>query len=270
MASRGTLQRDGQAEQRSSWAGPTAPSGRRPPSAPRERKPALAALAILLIAGGALGAGYLVLNNSKRVEAIEVNSVIVAGQKIPLSALTEVQVPQNTNLQFVPWTEVQQVTHYYAKTNLYQGTLLTSPMTEPSNSATNGDLQFGLALKDGQYPDQMQVGDEVSLWVDQSPPAGCSGLGLLTMKAVVLAENSPPSGGSNLDVIVGVASTIPDPFQITCNAAAGNVSVVVLPAAGATTSGQTQSTNKTSSPKSTHSQAAPNGHQSSTPTTSKH
>ncbi len=83
---RGTLPRGsaGSNDQPAIWPEPTAPAGRRLPGAPRERKPALAALAMLLILGGALGAGLLVIQGSKRVAAIEISQQIGAGQRIPL------------------------------------------------------------------------------------------------------------------------------------------------------------------------------------------
>ena len=58
---------------------PTAPGSRRPPQVVRERRPALAALALLLIVGGALGAAYLVLQNGHRVAAIEVTQSLEFG-----------------------------------------------------------------------------------------------------------------------------------------------------------------------------------------------
>ena len=72
VSDRGTLPRGAVADQQASWAEPTAPGGRRMPSAPRERKPALAAVAILLVALGAASAGYLVLNAGHRVGAVEI------------------------------------------------------------------------------------------------------------------------------------------------------------------------------------------------------
>ena len=65
---RGTLTRGAQPAQ-DNGRRPAAPGSRRPPRVTRERKPALAALALLLIAGGALGAAYLVLQNGHRVAA---------------------------------------------------------------------------------------------------------------------------------------------------------------------------------------------------------
>src|ERR1700729_2919502 len=100
---RGTLPRSlaGSDDQHTIWPEATAPSGRRLPSAPRERKPALAALAILLIVGCALGTGLLVVQSGKRVAAIEVSREIGSGQRIPLSALTEVQIASDTGVSYV-------------------------------------------------------------------------------------------------------------------------------------------------------------------------
>ncbi len=236
MASRGTMQRD--PEQRASWASQGPPSGHRPPSAPRERKPVLAALAVLLIAGGALGTGYLVLQNGKRVDAIEVSSVIAAGQQIKLADLSEVQVAANQPaVTFTPWNEVQQVTQYYAATTLYPGTLLTQEMGTKVSGITGSSARVGLALKDGQFPDQLQVGDIVDIFADSTSSSngtvGCPAFpGLLARNAVVLDISSPPSGGNNTDVTVGIDPAETFQYGVTCNAAAGNVSLVIQPGKG--------------------------------------
>src|SRR2546430_16487448 len=89
---RGTLTRGAQPAHDKEPRRPTAPGSRRPPQVVRERRPALAALALLLIVGGALGAAYLVLQNGHRVAAIEVTQQLGAGQQIPLGALREVDI----------------------------------------------------------------------------------------------------------------------------------------------------------------------------------
>jgi len=89
---RGTLTRGAQPAHDNGRRRPTAPGSRRPPQVARERRPALAALALLLIVGGALGAAYLVLQNGHRVAAIEITQPLGAGQRIPPSALREVDI----------------------------------------------------------------------------------------------------------------------------------------------------------------------------------
>ena len=78
------------------WTQPTAPAARKLPGAPRERKPALAALAVVLILGGALAVGYVMLQSAKRVDAIEITQQVGLGQQIPLSAMQEVQAAAST------------------------------------------------------------------------------------------------------------------------------------------------------------------------------
>lgn len=246
MASdRGTMQRGIPAgsQDNAAWPEPTAPAGRRPPSAPRERKPALAALALLLIVGGALGAAYLVVQSGKRVAAIEISQQIGAGQQIPLSALREVQVASDSGLHPVPWSEASQVTHYYAATTIPPGTLLSSAMTVRASGVTNGRDVLGLALKDGQLPNQLTVGDHVAIFAvssQSSNTAGCPGAGgsALAGDASVLSVSSPSGSGSLAGAAQGgstdVTVTVPpaDAGAVACNAAAGNVAVVVLPAGG--------------------------------------
>ena len=71
---RGTMQRGlpSDAQDQGVWRDAAAPPSRRLPSARRERKPALAAFALLLIVGGALRAGLLVIPSGKRGAAIEI------------------------------------------------------------------------------------------------------------------------------------------------------------------------------------------------------
>src|SRR6266851_2073462 len=143
----------------STWQEPTLPAGRRVPSAPRERKPALAALAVLLILGGALGAGFLVLQSGKRVAAIEISESIGAGQQVPLSAMQEVQIASGTGLGYVPWAQAAQVSKTFAVGGIPAGTLLTSAMVAATSTSTAGKAVMGLALKDGQLPRGLMVGD---------------------------------------------------------------------------------------------------------------
>src|SRR6202162_4835869 len=103
VSDRGTLSRGAVADQPTSWAEPPAPGGRRMPSAPRERKPALAALAVLLVAAGAVAAGLLVINAGHKVAAVEITQEVGQGEQIPASAVQEVEISSNSGLNYVAW-----------------------------------------------------------------------------------------------------------------------------------------------------------------------
>jgi len=250
---RGTMQRGltSTNQDQGSWPEAIAPTSRRLPSARRERKPALAAFALLLIIGGALAAGLLVVQSGKRVAAIEISQQVGAGQQIPLSAMQQVQVASGTGLNYVPWDEASQVARFFAATTIPPGTLLTSAMVTRASGFADGRDILGLALKDGQLPDQLKVGDHVGIYAvsgQASGSAGCpgSGGGALTGDAVVVnmvtaggaGNGSLVSGAPSGTIDVSVAVNPADAGAVACDAAAGNVAVALLPPGGAPAAAQ--------------------------------
>lgn len=232
---RGTVQRSpvtGTGPQ-TGWQAPTMPAGRRLPTAPRERKPVLAALAVLLILGGALGAGYLVTKSSKQVQAIEITRQIGAGQRIPLSAMQQVPVPAGTQVGYVAWVYASQVTRYYAAVTIPPGTLLNKSMVATTNRSTAGRAIIGLALKDGQLPRGLQAGDHVDIFFVQNSTQvnGCPGSpgSLLSGNAIVLGITAPSVTAGSQDADVQVAVSPADAGPVACAAANGIAGVSVRP-----------------------------------------
>ena len=131
------------------------------PSAPRERKPALAALAVLLVALGAVAAGYLVINAGHRVGAVEITQQVGQGQRIPASAIKEVEIASNSGINYVAWQYANRVARVYASVQIPAGTLLTPAMTTATNNLAAGKVQVGLSLKPGQAPANLLIGQSV-------------------------------------------------------------------------------------------------------------
>jgi hypothetical protein len=251
---RGTIPRGtGAGADAGAWREPTSPAGRRLPSAPRERKPALAALAVVLVVGGALAAALLVIDAGHKTGAIEISQPVGQGQKIPLSSMQEVQVTSGSGIDYVPWNEASQVALTYAATTLPAGTLLTPQMTTAENTATKGMIVVGLALKDGQLPDGLQVGDHVSVFDTSDTGGQCPRptTNVLAPNAVVLNIGHPVSTASDAvdDVQVALAPTYA--AGVICNAANNNVGVGVVPANGPGAASTTPSSGGTSQPGST-------------------
>ena len=228
---RGTLTRGAPPARDKAPRRPTAPGSRRPPRVARERRPALAALALLLIVGGALGAAYLVLQNGHRVAAIEVTQQLGAGQQIPLGALREVDIAVSGGFAYVPWSEAGQVSRFYAASAIPPGTLLTSSMVARVNGLARGKSVVGLALTDGQLPDGLQAGDHVNLYQVSDASQSCPGTpgSLLASNAVVLGISAPATAASASAVDVRVALDPAAAGTVACNAANANVGVAVLP-----------------------------------------
>jgi hypothetical protein len=208
--------------------------GQRLPVSPRERKPALAALAVLLILGGALASAYLVMASGQRVTAIRIAQPVAAGQRIPPSALEEVQVG-DTGIQFVNWSERLNVTRFYASVPLVKGALLTNGMISRTDEAAKGRLVVGLALKPGQLPSGgVETGKKVTLYAVGGASGGASGgprAGtVLAAEPIVIGVGG--GGGDRLrsdQTNVDVAVAPGDAALVTQAASAGTVAIALIP-----------------------------------------
>jgi hypothetical protein len=190
---------------------------------------------MLLILGGAAGAYYLVTQNAKRVAAIEIIQQVSVGQKIPLSAMQQVEIAANSGVHFVPWSEASQVAKFYAGSAIPPGTLLNAAMVIPASNVTAGRAVIGLALKDGQLPSDLQVGDHIDLFDVSGTSNSCPGTpgGALSTDAVVLAVNTPSAGsGSSASDDLVVAVSPATAGTVACNASNGVVGVAVVPGGG--------------------------------------
>ncbi|TDD43406.1 hypothetical protein E1286_29005 [Nonomuraea terrae] len=144
-------------------AGLSGPASRKLPVPPRERKPALAALAVLLILGGALATTMLVLRSGDRVSVVRVTQQVGAGQKFTGRDLEEVQIASN-GIDLVPWSARDSVTEGFAAVTILPGTLLTRDMVNPASSELGpGKAIVGLSLKAGQMPASVSEGDRVQV-----------------------------------------------------------------------------------------------------------
>lgn len=216
--------------------------GERLPVAPRERKPALAALAVLLILVGALGATVLVMRAGNRISAIEITKAVPAGEVIPASAIREVMVADGSDVDYVLWKQKTALANYRAATDIVKGTVLVAPMlAAPDSQLKAGKAVIGLSLKGGQFPEGLKIGDTVAVYRVGNDAAkaaggnsGNSGGGantLLSQNAKV--EAVPGGGGDGLGSAASSYSIVVDQSDagpLTLAASAGEVSLVLVPA----------------------------------------
>lgn len=229
MASdRGTLTRSGlSADQQGAWGDS---SGRRMPSAQRERKPALFALAILLVALGAGAAGLLVIRAGAQVQAIEIVQPVNQNSQIPLAAMEEVGVPAGSGLSYVPWSQAGQVSRFFAATTIPSGTLLTEKMVASSSNSTAGQDLVGLSLKAGQVSSDLQPGDKVEAIAVGTACGVASGTVLAQLAQVTDVSGNVSAAGATAVVTVAVQPA--DAGPLTCAAANGTVALALLPSNG--------------------------------------
>ncbi|GAB1820286.1 hypothetical protein [Herbidospora sp. RD11066] len=205
------------------------PASRKLPVPPRERKPALAAVAVLLIIGGALTSTLLVMRSGDRVSAVGVAEQIGAGQQIPVASLREVQIA-DTGISFVPWSARNQVAGTFAAVTLLPGTLLTETMvTSDSEEVGPNKARVGLSLKAGQYPTGLKAGDVVQvIYVPANARGAVTPQKVLVPSARVHSAGSSERGASGLVTVVVDASLSP---QVAAFASTGEIALAVLPGA---------------------------------------
>ncbi|MEU0226781.1 hypothetical protein ABZ177_20770 [Streptomyces sp. NPDC006284] len=224
-------------------AAPAQPSvGDRLPSPPRERKPALAALAVLLILVGALGATMLVLRAGDRVEAVQVTADIKPGESLTGKNIKPVMVNDDSGADFVLWEQRASLMKLQAKSTIYGGTVVVGQMFADKTGMEQGKATVGVSLKEGQYPAGLGSGDNVAVYrvgskassggSEQNGSSGSSGAdsSLLVERAVVVSAGSTDSDTiSSTALPVTLTVDAGDAAAVAQAASAGEVAVVLIP-----------------------------------------
>ncbi|MEU3841756.1 hypothetical protein AB0E88_17205 [Streptomyces sp. NPDC028635] len=195
------------------------PVGNRLPTPPRERKPALAALAVLLILVGALGATMLVLRAGDRIEVVQVTKTIQAGESVGTDNATSVMVAADDEIHYVKWEQLSALSKLKAKSTIYAGTVVVGDMFAAKAEIPAGKASVGVALKEGQYPSSIKSGDHVAVYnVDASGTGSSSG------KTGTGSSSSSSSGG--LLVANALVNDVKDSSDATVST--GNLSLTLL------------------------------------------
>ncbi|MBM7169943.1 hypothetical protein JQK87_16265 [Streptomyces sp. G44] len=200
-------------------AAPAQPAvGERLPAPPRERKPALAALAVLLILVGALGATVLVLRAGDRIEVVKVTKEIPAGEApVEGENITSVMVAEDESINYVPWAKVDALSRLKAKNTIPGGTVAVGEMFGAKAGLPAGKASVGLSLKEGQYPSDLKTGDTVAAYPVLSGTSTGKGSG---------GSGSTSSGSGSPLVAAAKVSTITDKSDATVST--GNQSITLL------------------------------------------
>jgi hypothetical protein len=172
-------------------AAPAQPSvGDRLPTPPRERKPALAALAVLLILVGALGATMLVLRAGDRIEVVKVTQAIPAGESVTSSNVTSVMVAKDSGIHYIEWSQLGALKKLKAVNPIPQGVVAVGEMFGDEAGVEAGKATVGLSLKAGQYPNGIKAGDTVAAYRVSDTGSGSN------------SSSSPSSSSSSNNLIV--------------------------------------------------------------------
>ncbi|OSP38938.1 MULTISPECIES: hypothetical protein [unclassified Streptomyces] len=226
-------------------AAPAGPAvGDRLPTPPRERKPALAALAVLLILVGALGATMLVLQVGDRIEVVKITEEIPAGQPVTDANTASVMVAEDPGIHYVEWTQLDALKKLKAKSTIPAGVVAVGEMFGEEAKVPEGKALVGLSLKDGQYPAGLENGDAVAAYRvggtarsdsdTDSGSSGSTGGGGDTLLVDDARVNSVPAEQSG-DIVSSTNKAVTllvdkaDAAVLTQAASNGEVALVLVP-----------------------------------------
>lgn len=114
----------------------------------RERRPALAALAVLLIVGGAFASGWLALQAGNRSEYLAVRDGVEIGPGQPIAEgdLQTVELPDNFE-GAIQVSRLEDFGDQRAVTRLVSGTVLLETMLSPKGNLADGQQLLGLTVE---------------------------------------------------------------------------------------------------------------------------
>lgn len=194
----------------------------------RERRPALAALAVLLIAGGAVLAGWLAPRQSQTEAYLTIDDAVNYGDQIQRSDLRSIDLPADSG-NLIPASQRDDVVGSYALVPLVPGTVVADGMYGDAPELETDQDMIGLDLEPSQYPKSIKPGDTVLVVRSDD-----NGLPVeQTTGTVRDARSSESGGGAVVDVAIAskcsadfasassfgnvqVVETSPDSTPVTC------------------------------------------------------
>lgn len=161
---------------------------------PRQRRPMLAALALLLIVGGALLAGVLAIQMDSRDSVLVARSNIAPGTQITEDMLAEAQVASDS-LRTIDSSLASQVVGTYATTTIPADSLVEETSLSNDAPVTGKRAVVAVGLNPALTPAGLQPGDLVEVVRVSGSSGGSSGAQPLTTALVLSISRK---GGDDL------------------------------------------------------------------------
>jgi hypothetical protein len=146
------------------------PSASRLPSS-RERRPALAALAVLLIVGGAFASGFLALQAGNRADYLRIRTDVPQGAEITESDLESVSLPEDMD-GVISADDTEDVVGLRTVTHLLPGTILTSDMVTDESAIEPGMEQVAFGVEASNINPDIEEGAALHVYVSPDEEGG--------------------------------------------------------------------------------------------------
>ncbi|MFF1816360.1 hypothetical protein ACFVWG_03645 [Kribbella sp. NPDC058245] len=192
----------------------------------RERRPALAALAVILILLGAAGSALIALNSGNRQDYVAVNlKSIPPGHLIVQDDLSRGALAGNTET-LIKWADRSKVLNHYTTGWLYQDQYFTEGNVTDVSPIPSSGAQIGVVLEAGRAPSSGLTGGDV-VQVVRVPTGSQDSVGPATL--VAAATVMAAEGG----VVADKGSTV-NTLNVTILVPVGKAPAVAAAAASKT------------------------------------
>lgn len=183
----------------------------------RTRSSRLLLVAMVLAVLGALLGLYVYRAAVDRDAVIAVARPVADGSIVTVADLREVELPDDSGLAVVPWTDVDTVIGRFAVTDLLPGQIVTADSVTADRVPRSGEAVVGLSVAPGRVPSSVLAPhDTVLVITDTGEPS---------IRAQVVRAGEPAlDGRRDVDVLVPEA----DAAQLSAASATDHVSVVLV------------------------------------------
>jgi hypothetical protein len=199
----------------------------------RRRRPAVWGLGLALVCVGAALAAVMTLAAGGRVAVLSVVRPVAAGEAVTNADLGVARVPTDPQLDPIPAAERQSVVGRLADVDLRQGTLLTRNQLTSVAIPGPGQAVVGVPLRPGQLPARpLRPGDKILVIETPGPGATATSQApsVEPVRGAVVVATGPP--GADGSVVVDLVVSEDDSIALAGAAAAGRLSLVLLPRGG--------------------------------------
>jgi len=161
----------------------------------------MAALAVVLIVGGALASGWLALQTGDRADYLFVDAEVAQGEPIDDGDLDEISLPEDMAAQYVLSSERDDIVGMEATTRLEPGTILHDNMLTDDAGSAPGEAQ--VSLQPATIPDGTTDGSPVLVFLTNSDREATA------VPATVVSIDSPESEEITSNAAPTVTVSIP-------------------------------------------------------------
>ncbi len=196
------------------------------PTRTSDRRPALAALAILLVMLGALGSALIAYRSGDRVEVLVASRDISPGTQVTIEDFTVARVAHDGG-QTVSASSIQQFNGAYATSRIPAGTIVINTMFSEVDFVPAGGQLVGVSVAPELRPSQpIEQGDVVALY-SVTQGSGEAPVAATLVPAVRVVQVSSSENSSTLDMTVLVPDA--EVANVVALSASGLVAVTTLP-----------------------------------------